>query len=151
MNINVSMPTKHQMAVLGSHAVVAAGGAIGALAFFGGLDHAQVQEATQDVNRIASDVADLIGAVGSLAALAMAAYSTIKSGPLGSFLRASQAIAASPKLMDQVRAAPLDQKASVVAITDNLPEVAGVATVNTRGGQALATAVTSSTVQVAKA
>lgn len=150
MNINLTMPTKHQLAVLGSHAVVAAGGAIGALAFFGGLDHAQVQEATQDVNRIASDVADLIGAVASLAALAMGAYSTIKSGPIGSFIRSSQAIAASPKLMEQVKSASIDEKASVVAITDKLPEVAGVATVNTIQGRDLASAVPSSTVQVTR-
>jgi hypothetical protein len=151
MNINITMPTKHQVAVFGSHAVVFACGAIGAVAFFGGLDHAQVREATSAVNRIAADVSDLVGAIGSLAALAMAAYSTIKSGPFASFFRAAGDIAASPKMIAQVQLASLDQKASVVAITDRLPEVAGVATVNSRGGQALATAVTSETVQVAKA
>ena len=69
MDINVTWPTKHQWAVFGSHAVVAAGGAIGAVAFFGGLNQSQVAEATQDVSRIAADVKDLVGAVGSLAAL----------------------------------------------------------------------------------
>lgn len=150
MNINITWPTSHQWAVLGSHAVVAAGGAIGAVAFFGGLNPAQVADATQDVHRIATDVTDLIGAVSSLAALAMTAYSVIKSGPLASFFRAAADIAASPKMIAQAQTASLDEKAPVVAITDKLPEVAGVATVNTQGGKALATAVPSSTVQVAK-
>ncbi len=150
MNVNITWPTSHQWAVLGSHTVVAAGGAIGAVAFFGGLDQAQVAEATQDVNRIAADVKDLVGAVGSLAALAMTAYSVIKSGPFASFFRAAADIAADPKKMAQVQVASLEQKASVVTITDKLPEVAGVATVDTRGGQALATAVPSNSVQVAK-
>ena len=150
MNINITWPTSHQWAVLGSHAVVAAGGAIGAVAFFGGLDQAQVAEATQDVNRIAADVKDLVGAVASLATLAMTAYSVIKSGPFSSFFRAAADIAADPKKMVQAQAASLDQKAAVVAITDNLPEVAGVATTNTNSGQKLATAVPSDSVQVAK-
>lgn len=150
MNISITWPTSHQWAVFGSHAVVCAGGAIGALAFFGGLDQAQVTEATQDVSRIANDVKDLVGAVGSLAALAMTAYSVVKSGPLASFFRAAADIASDPKKIAQAQVATLDQKAPVVAITDKLPEVAGVATFNTRGGQALATAVPSSTVQVTK-
>ena len=150
MNVNLSWPTAHQWAVLGSHAVVAAGGAIGAVAFFGGLDQAQVAEATQDVNRIAADVKDLAGAVASLAALAMTAFSVIRSGPFASFFRAAADIAADPKKIAQAQGASLDQKAAVVTITDKMPEVAGVATVNTAGGQALATAVPSSTVQVAR-
>ena len=150
MNINITWPTSHQWAVFGSHAVVAAGGAIGAVAFFGGIDQAQVAEATQDVSRIAADVKDLVGAVGSLAAIAMTAYSVVKSGPLASFFRAAADIAADPKKMAQAQVAPLAQKKDVVAITDKLPEVAGVATVDTRGGQALAEAVPSSSVQVAK-
>lgn len=150
MNVNLTWPTSHQWAVLGSHAVVCAGGAIGAVAFFGGLNPAQVNEATQDVGRIAADVKDLAGAFASLAALAMTAYSVIKSGPLASFFRAAADIAADPKKIAQTQVATLDQKAPVVAITDKMPEVAGVATFNTRGGEALAKAVPSDSVQVAK-
>lgn len=150
MSITITWPTKHQWAVLGSHAVVGAGGAIGAVAFFGGLNQAQVAEATQDVSRIAADVKDLIGAVSSLAVLAMTAYSVIKSGPLASFFRAAADIASDPKMMAKAKEATIDQKAPVVVITDKMPEVAGVATMNTKSGQDLATAVPSNTVQVAK-
>jgi hypothetical protein len=124
MNVNLSWPTGHQWAVLGSHAVVAAGGAIGAVAFFGGFDQAQVAEATQDVNRIAADVKDLVGAVGSLAALAMTAYSVIKSGPFASFFRAAADIAADPKKMAEAVAAPPDPNVAVVAKALASPAVA---------------------------
>lgn len=148
MNVNITMPTKHQWAVLGSHAVVAAGGAIGAVAFFGGLDQAQVAEATQDVSRIAADVKDLVGAVGSLAALAMTAYSVIKSGPFASFFRSAGEIASDPKKLALVKGFTLDQQAPVVTVTEKMPDVAIVGTTDTKAGQALATAVPSNNVQV---
>jgi len=150
MNINVTMPTKHQAAVIASHLVVGAGSAIAALSFFGALDASQVKEATQDVDHIAADLKDLYGSIASLATLAMIAYSAVKSGPFASFFRSAAAIAGSPKMIDQVKLASFDQKVNVVAITDQLPEVAGVATIDTRSGQALATAVPSNTVQVGK-
>lgn len=150
MNINVTMPTKHQLAVLASHGVAIAGGALSALFFAGVLTQAQVTDATSDVNRIVADLKDLYGAVAGLATIAMVAYSTVKSGPFASFFRAATEINSDPKLLAQAQLASFDQKVAVVSITDKLPEVAGVATVNTRGGQALATAVPSSSVQVAK-
>jgi hypothetical protein len=150
MNINLSVPTKHQMAVVASHAVVGASAVVSTLAFMGALTPDQVQQATQDVSRIVADLKDLYGAGAGLVGLGMVAYSAIKSGPFASFFRAAQDIAASPKMIAQVQAATLEQKAPVVAITDKLPEVVGVPTTNTDGGKALATAVQSSTVQVAK-
>lgn len=148
--MNITMPTKHQLAVIASHGVVAAGAGIGALAFFGGFTPDQAQEATALVNRISADVKDLIGAFASLGSLLMIAYSAIKSGPFASFFRAAADIAADPKKMAQVQAATLEQKAPVVSITDKLPEVAGIATNDTIGGNALATAVPSNSVQVVK-
>lgn len=151
MNINLTMPTKHQVAVLGSHVVVGAGAVIGTLAFTGLLSPSDVQTATNDVHRIASDVTDLVGAAASLGAIAMTVFSTVRSGPIGSFFRAALAINSDSKLIDKVKTASLNDKAPLVAITDQIPEVAGVGTINTQGGKALATAVSSSTVQVAKA
>ena len=150
MNVNITWPTRHQIAVVGSHAVVGASAAISTLAFMGALTPAQVQEATQDVSRIVSDLKDLYGALAGLAGLAMVAYSTIKSGPFASLIRAAQDIAADPKKIAQLQVATLDQKAPLVTLTDKLPEVAGGATVATKDGQALATAVPSTSVQVAK-
>jgi hypothetical protein len=146
--MKVSVPTTHQMAVVGSHVVVYAGGAISALAFFGALDHSQVIEATNDIKRISSDSADIIGAVSSLAAIAMAAYSTLKSGPLASFFRAANTIAQSPVLTAQVQQASILQKAPVVTITDKMPEVVGIPTANTPAGDELALSVPSATVKV---
>ncbi len=148
MNINITWPTKHQVAVFGSHTVVGAGAVIGTLAFTGLLSPADVQTATHDVSRIAADVTDLVGALASLGAIGMALFSTVRSGPIGSFFRAAMAINSDARLIDKVKGASLDQKAPLVAITDQIPEVGSVATINTRAGAALATAVASPTVQV---
>jgi hypothetical protein len=150
MNVNLTWPTKHQWAVVGSHVVVGAGATIATLSFTGLLSGTDVATATDDVKRIAADVADFCGAVASLASIAMVVFSTVRSGPIGSFFRAAAAIASSPKLTEQAKTATLDEKAPAVAIVDKLPEVAGVGTTNTTAGRALATAVPSDSVQVAK-
>lgn len=150
MNVNIRWPTQHEWAVLGTHTVAAAGTGIAVAAFAGVFDQAQVTEATGYVKRIASDVSDLIGAVSGLIALVSAGFAVLRSGPLGSLIRAASTIAGSQKFTDQLKAAPLGDKATVVAITDQIPEVAGVGTSNTPAGKALATAVPSNTVQVAK-
>ena len=147
--MNITMPTKHQIAVAGSHAVVFAGGAIAALSFAGVLSPAQVATATDDVKRISADIADLIGAISSLGALFMVVYSTLKSGPLASFFRAAVTISQNPDLTKQVQDASIVQKAPVVFVTDKMPEVAGVGTTDTKAGAELALAVPSPTVQVA--
>jgi hypothetical protein len=148
MNINIAWPTSHQWAVFGSHAVVGASGIVAGVAFFGGLDPTQVQTASEDISRIAADVKDLVAATISLGGIAMTAYSVIKSGPFASFFRAARDIASDPKMLDQVKAATLDQQAPVVTITEKMPDVAIVGTNDTKAGQALATAVPSNNVQV---
>lgn len=150
MNVNVRWPTQHEWAVLGTHAIVAAGGGIATAAFFGVLDPQQVQDATADVKRIASDVSDLVGAIAGLVTIGTAGFATLRAGPIGSFFRAAATIAGNQKFTEQAKAAPLDQKAPVVAITDNLPEVRSVPVTNDDAGKALAGLVQSSTVQVAK-
>jgi len=148
MNINVTWPTPHQWAVLGSHAVVGASGIVAGVAFFGGLDPTQVQTATQDISRIAADVKDLVAAAISLGGLAMTAYSVLKASPLTSFFRSAVEIASDPKKLDQVKASTLNQQAPVVTVTEKMPDVAIVGTTDTKAGLALATAVPSSNVQV---
>jgi hypothetical protein len=150
MNINVRWPTQHEWAVLGTHAIAAAGTGLAVAAFAGVLDQAQVQEATGYVKRIASDVSDFVGAVSGLIAIGTAGFAVLRSGPLGSLIRAASTIAGSPKFTAQLNAAPLEQKAPVVAITDNLPEVRSVPVTNDDAGKVLAGLVQSSTVQVAK-
>ena len=144
------LPTKHQVAVAGTHVTVSIISIIGAAAYFGVLSPAQVQDATNDVHRIAADLGDLYTAIAGLAGIAITAYATIRSGPLASLFRAVHDIAGDPVKMEQVGAAATGittaDKASLVAVTDKLPEVAKVITANTPDGQKLADAVPSPTV-----
>lgn len=148
MNINISVPTKHQMAVAASHGVAIAGGALSALFFAGVLTQAQVHDATGDINRIVSDLKDLYGAVSGLVAIGAGAYAVVKSGPFASFFRSAGEIASDPKKLAQVKSFTLDQQAPVVTVTEKMPDVAIVGTTDTQAGKALATAVPSNNVQV---
>lgn len=150
MNINVRWPTSHELAVAGTHIIVGAGTGLTVAAYFGVLDPAQVQEATSDVKRIASDVTDMVGAVSGLVTVLTLGFATLRAGPLGSLIRAASAVASSQRFTEQLKAAPAEQKAPVVAITDKLPEVRSVPVTNDEAGKALAGLVQSSTVQVAK-
>ena len=105
MNVNVRWPTQHEWAVLGTHAIVAAGGGIATAAFFGVLDPQQVQDATADVKRIASDVSDLVGAIAGLVTIGTAGFATLRAGPIGSFFRAAATIAGNQKFTEQAKAA----------------------------------------------
>lgn len=149
--MNISLPTQHQIAVAGTHAVAIAAGAVSALAFAGVLttgDNGTAAEATGYINRIFADLKDLYGAVAGLVGIGTLVYASIKSNPIVSFFRSALAIQSDPKMMAQAKTASLNDKAPVVAITDSLPEVVGVATSDTRDGKALATAVPSNSVQV---
>jgi hypothetical protein len=116
MNINITMPTKHQLAMAASHTVAIASGAFSALFFAGVLTQHQVHDATGDVNRIVADLKDLYGAVAGLIGIGLTAYATVKSGPLASFFRAADAIAADPKKIAEVQMAPAAQQAQIAAI-----------------------------------
>jgi hypothetical protein len=140
--------TKHQLAVAGTHVVVGASGFIGAMAYFGVLSPDQIVSATDDVKRIAADLEDLYTATAGLVGISITAYAAVKSGPLASLFRAAATIAADPSKMAKMEAASISDKANVVAITDKLPEVAGINTVPTTEGKALAMSVPSPTVAV---
>ena len=148
--MNLTLPTRHQIAVAGTHAVVGASGFVAAMAYFGVLSPSQVQEATSDIHRIASDLSDLYAAVASLVGIAITAYAAVKSGPLASLLRAAHDIAANPSKADGMKDATLEQKAALVAVTDKLPEVASIATTPNTSGKMLAEEVPSPTVAVLK-
>ena len=143
----MNLPTTHQFAVAGTHAVALGAGAVSALAFAGFLSSGGAADATADINRIAADLKDLYGAVAGLVGIGAGVYATIKSSPFASLFRASADIAADPVKMNQLKDTPLAQQAPLVAVTDRLPDVAGVGTTRTDAGLALAQAVPSTTVQ----
>lgn len=143
------LPTQHQMVVAGAHIATAGAAVIATLGFVHVLNPAQVNDATQAISSIGDGLAKIMTGVGTLIALGSGIYATISSGPFASLFRASAAIAADPAKMDQLKTLTVAQQAPLVAVTDRLPDVAGVGTTHTTDGQALAQAVPSPTVQSA--
>ena len=92
-------------------------------------------------------VGKIMAGMGTLIALGSGIYATIASGPFASLFRSSKTIAADPSMMAQLQSTPIAQQAPLVAVTDRLPDVAGVGTTQTEAGKALAIAVPSTTVQ----
>ena len=88
-------------------------------------------------------------ALAGLVGIGITAYAAVKSGPLASLFRALNTISNDPAKLNKLEAATPDQKASLIAVTDKLPEVATVTTTNTAAGKALANSVVSPTVTAA--
>jgi len=59
---------------------------------------------------------------GTLFGIGTAAYAFVTSGPLASLFRSTKAIVADPSLTAQLQAAPIADKAPLVAATDKLPK-----------------------------
>jgi hypothetical protein len=143
----MNLPTAHQIAVVGTHAASIAAGAIAALGFAHVISPSDVADAGQAVSQIGDGLGKVMAGLGTLFGIASTIYAFIMSNPLMSLFRATKTIAADPTLTAQVNAAPIEQKASLVLVTDKLPEVAGVGTTRTDAGRELAAAVPSNTVQ----
>ena len=143
----MNLPTTHQVAVAGTHVATAAAATIATLGFVHFLSPSQVTDATQAIGLITDGVGKIMAGMGTLIALGSGIYATIISGPFASLFRSSKTIAADPAMMAQLQSTPIAQQAPLVAVTDRLPDVAGVGTTQTEAGKALAIAVPSATVQ----
>lgn len=143
------LPTQHQVVVAGAHIATAGAAVVATLGFVHVLNPAQVNDATQAISSIGDGLAKVMTGLGTLIALGSGIYATISSGPFASLFRASAAIAADPAKMDQLKTLTVAQQAPLVAVTDKLPDVAGVGTTRTDNGLELAQAVPSNSVQPA--
>jgi hypothetical protein len=143
----MNLPTQHQLVVAGAHVATSAATVVATLGMVHVLNPAGVSDATQAISQISDGFAKIMTGVGTLIALGSGVYATIMSSPFASLFRASADIAADPAKMAQLQGTPTAQQAPLVAVTDRLPDVAGVGTTRTTAGQALAQAVPSSTVQ----
>ena len=143
----MNLPTTHQIAVAGTHVATAAAAVIATLGFVHVLNPADVGNATAAIGQITDGIGKIMAGMGTLIALGSGVYATITSGPFASLFRASKTIAADPVMMAQLQSTPIAQQAPLVAVTDKLPDVAGVGTTQTEAGKALAIAVPSATVQ----
>lgn len=139
--------TQHQIAVVGTHVATASAAIIATLGFAHVISPADVNNAGQAISQISDGLGKVMAGVGTLIGIGSGVYAFITSGPLASLFRSAKAIAASPDLTEQVKASALLDKASLVTVTDKLPEVAGVGTTITQAGKDLAQAVPSLTVQ----
>lgn len=145
----MNLPTGHQVIVAGSAVAVFASGAVTMFGYAHIIDPAQVTDATQAINQIGEGAAKIVTGVGTLAGIGLAAFNMIRSSPFASLFRSATAIAADPAKMEQLKSLTVAEQAPLVAVTDKLPDVAGVGTTTTGSGLELARAVPSNTVQPA--
>ena len=143
----MNLPTEHQIVVAGTHVATAAATAVATLGVIYVLSPADVGNATSAISQITDGFAKIMTGAGTLIALASGVYATIAASPFASLFRASAAIASDPAKLAQLKAIPTAEQASLVTVTDKLPDVAGVGTTRTEAGAALASAVPSMTVQ----
>lgn len=141
------LPTQHQFAVVGTHVAAGAAAVVATLGFTHIATPDQVANATTAIGQISDGVALIMKGGGTLFGIGTVIYAFIKSGPFASLFRASAAIAADPAKMEQLKTLTVAEQAPLVAVTDRLPDVAGVGTTRTEAGLALAQTVPSPTVQ----
>lgn len=143
------LPTQHQFAVFGTHLVAAAGAVVATLGFSHIATPDQVADATTAIGQLSDGVALIMKGGGTLLGIGVGIYAFIKSGPLSMLFRAAASIAADPAKVAQLKTLTVAEQSPLVAVTDQLPNVAGVATTSTPAGARLADSVPSSTVQTA--
>ena len=143
----MNLPTQHQIVVAGTHVATAAATAIATLGMVHVLSPADVTNATAAIGQITDGVGKIMAGIGTLVAVGSGVYATLMASPFASLFRASATIASDPAKLAQLKATPTAQQATLVAVTDRLPDVSGVGTTGTPAGQALANAVPSPTVQ----
>jgi hypothetical protein len=143
----MNLPTQHQIVVAGTQVATAAASVIATLGVVHLLTPADVTNSTAAIGQITDGIGKIMTGAGTLIAIGSGVYATIMASPFASIFRASKAIASDPAKLAQLQATPTDQQAALVTVTDRLPDVAGVGTVRTAAGQALANAVPSPTVQ----
>lgn len=130
-----------------SHVIVGAGAVVATLGTVHLLSANDVTALTAAFAQLGDSLTKAVVAITTIAGIASTAWITISNGPLGMLFKSTKTIAASPSLTAQVQQASIADKASVVAVTDKMPEVAGVGTTATKAGTDLANAVPSPTVQ----
>ena len=143
----MQLPTKDQVYAFGRHVGTALASIIGTLAavkIISGGDAAQLQGA---IDQIGHGTAEVITGISTLTVAITGLIAAFSASPLAQLFRGSKAVMADPVKIEQLRAASIKDKATVTAVTDQLPEVAEVKTVPTSAGVALAQAVPSATVK----
>lgn len=130
-----------------SHGIVGAGAVVATLGTVHLLSANDATSLTAAFAQLGDSLTKALVAIVTIAGIASTTWTTLSNGPLGMLFKSTKTIAASPALTAQVQQASIADKAPVVAVTDKMPEVAGVGTTSNAAGKALATAVPSTTVQ----
>ncbi len=144
----MNVPTQDQVLAGGRHVVSYVAGGVTMFAALHIITAGDSQSAVAALNKIGSGFAEIVAGLATLSSVVAGAYAAISANPIFQLLRGSKSVAADPARVAQLQASSVADKAPMVALTDKLPEVAGVATTPTKAGNALADAVPSQTVQV---
>jgi hypothetical protein len=145
----MAAPTKDQVIAAARHVATAGASIVGTLAAMKVISGGDAENIQNAINTIGHGTAEIITGLATLSVAVSGLYSALAASPLAQLFKGSRAVMADPEKVAQLRAAPIEDKASVAAVTDKLPEVASVLVLPTRAGNALADAVPSESVKVA--
>jgi hypothetical protein len=145
--VNITLPTRDQVYASGRHVVSFSMGIVAGLAAVHAINGPTASGAGDAISQISSGMASVIAGVTTLVTIISGLYAAFSASPLSQLFKGSAAVASDPAKMQQLEAATFDQKASLVKVTDKLPEVAAIGTTATAAGRAIETAVQSNTVQ----
>lgn len=144
--------TMDQAKAFGRHArtaVLTGAGTLAGMKIISGGDLSTLQTS---FDQISHGVSEIVLGVTALATLATGIIAAVSANPVFQMLRGLMAVSKDPAKIEQVKeAASIEQKAALVAATDNLDEVKGVPLKPTDEGRTIASLVPSPTAAVSNA
>lgn len=147
----MNLPTQGQVIAAGRHVATSVASVIGTLAAVKLLSGGDAASLQTSIDQFSHGVAEIFAAVSAIVVTVSGAYAALSANPIVQMLKGLLSIAKDPSKIEQVKdAASIEQKAALVATTNNLDSVKGVPLQNTSEGLAIQTLVPSQAVAVVK-
>lgn len=145
----MKLPTKDQVYAFGRHVGTALAAIVGTLAAMKVISGGDAQQLQTAIDSISHGTAEVITGVSTLLVALSGLIAALSASPLAQLFNGSKAVMSDPDKIVQLRKASISDKASVTAVTDQIPEIKSVVVAPTPSGTQLAEAVPSESVKVA--
>lgn len=136
------MPTQAEVAAAGRHVATMAATAIGTLASVKLLSGGDAASLQASIDQISHGVAEIVAGVAAMSVAISAAYAALSANPMVQLLKGLLFVSKNPEKVEEVKqTASIEQKAALVATTNNLDSVQSVPLKDTNEGLAIASMV----------
>lgn len=145
----MGLPTKDQVLAFARHVGTAGAAVVGTLAATKLISGGDAQQLQGAIDSISHGTAEIVAGISTLAVAVTGLLAAFSASPLAQLFKGSRNVMADPEKVAQLRSSSVEDKASLAAVTDKMPEVASVVVLPTAAGTRLADLVPSDTVKVA--